>query len=215
MDLKQHSVWKLKHLTVKRGEKFHQRRQRKITKNDYNEMFLCLIFSKIRKSATSKNSLQFPQVVSVINKWAHFHPRLQFPITPTCEQLSIPTNQRLIKLIALPPSGLERHLAAVPSPILAISLSLTPPSSISFSISTSHTHTRLQVLLLWNRLSTISLSQYSLLMVSCSQTAAPLIRSVWLALHLSSNAGMAALICPQLKSSWFFRIFWSNWSYIY
>lgn len=190
-------------------------------------MFLCAYCFQRRlekvKSATSKNSLQFPQVVSVINKWAHFHPHLQFPITPTCEQLSIPTNQRLIKLIALPPSGLKMLLAAVPSPFLAISLSLTPPSSISFSISTPHTHTRLQVLL-WNRLSTISLSQYSLLMVSCSQTAAPLIRSVWLALHLSSNAGMAALICPQLflqrrsrklKSSRFFRIFWSYWSYIY
>lgn len=107
-------------------------------------MFLCAYCFQRRlekvKSATSKNSLQFPQVVSVINKWAHFHPHLQFPITPTCEQLSIPTNQRLIKLIALPPSGLKMLLAAVPSPFLAISLSLTPPSSISFSISTSHTH---------------------------------------------------------------------------
>lgn len=84
----------------------------------------------------------------------------------------------LIRLIVLPPSGLKRLLAAVPSPFHAISLSLTPPSSISFSISTSHSHTRLQIFLLWNRLYTISLSQYSLLMVSCSRTAAPLIRSV-------------------------------------
>lgn len=104
-------------------------------------------------------------------------------------------------------------LSHCPSLHLPLSLSPSPPL----------THTRLQALL-WNRLSAISLSQYSLLMVSCSQTAAPLIRSVWLALHLSSNAGMAALICPQLflqrksrklKSSWFFRIFWSYWSYIY
>lgn len=73
VDLKQHIVRKLKHLTVKSGEKFHQRRKyRKITKNDYNEMFLCAYCFQRRlekvKSATSKNSLQFPQVVSVINK---------------------------------------------------------------------------------------------------------------------------------------------------